>query len=191
MRIATSRTRREFLAASLIVPQVGRAATRWVDKKPAEWTPDDIQTVLNHSAWVREAPLELDPSAAGPANKGKVGTGRMTEFNILVRWESALPIRLARRRTSLPNGGSGNYVISLSRLPVAFFAAALGYPASESANKTEICEYLAKYTLVEHTDKTPLRVQRTEWLESDFSSRVELVFLAATIPSGFPIGTST
>ena len=140
-----SLNRRGFLLAPFFVPRLASAAQRWLDRKPAEWTPDDIQTILNRSAWVREARLGTHP-ADGERRQQKQGGSRLTEFNILVRWESGLPVRLARRIATLPDAGVDRYVISVSRLPLPFLSAVLGLKAEQAAVRREIVAELAKST---------------------------------------------
>jgi hypothetical protein len=176
-----SLNRRRFLLAPFFVPRLASAAQRWLDRKPAEWTPDDIQTVLNRSAWVREAPLGMDP-AEGGRRKQNQGGSRLTEFNILVRWESGLPVRLARRIATLPDSGVDRYEISVSRLPLPFLTAVLGQKAEPAATRREIAAELAKSTLIERPGKGSIRAATAEWVESDFSPRVSIGFSANERP---------
>jgi hypothetical protein len=173
------RTRRELLLTSLILPRLTRAAARWLDRKPAEWTPDDIQTVLNRSAWVHEVPFEFSVSDEPTTKKSKQAEGRLsrvTDFTVLVRWESGLPVRLARRTASLPDAGMDHYVVSVSRLPVAFLADASGHHLDQSLIKADIATQLAASTLIERSGKSAIRAAHAEWLEADFSPRVVVSF---------------
>src|SRR5215475_5191069 len=135
--------RRGFLLVPFCLPGLARAAENWMDRKPAEWTPDDIQIVLNHSAWVREASLGMDPGDNSGRRKKKPA-GRPTQFNILVRWESGLPVRLARKTATLPDAGVDRYVISVNRLPLPFLAAVLGVKPEQASAKDQIAAELGK-----------------------------------------------
>jgi hypothetical protein len=167
--------RRAFLLVPLSLLRLAPAAQRWLDRKPAEWTPDDIQTVLNRSAWVREAPLGLDPVDDG-RRRQKPPVTRLTEFNILVRWESGLPVRLARRTATLPDRGVDRYVISVSRLPLPFLSAVLGLKAEQAAARAQIAAELAKSTSIERPGKDSIHASAAEWVDSDFSPRVSITF---------------
>ena len=101
---AMFRTRRDFLTASsgvmALFPALGHAGEAWANMIPAEWTPEDIHAILNQSPWSREVDLELDPAWAPRARARAKSTRRdnrlQTEFRVLVRWESGLPVRLRR-----------------------------------------------------------------------------------------------
>src|ERR1035438_7178256 len=103
-------SRRRFLSACsgafTLFPIAGYAAEEWVRKNPAEWDPQDIQTILTKSSWVKSVSPELSPvwlranQKSGkpvPAAEGIRDKRILTEFSVLVRWESGLPVRLARR----------------------------------------------------------------------------------------------
>ncbi len=171
-----SRTRRDFLIACSVLPQLAGATARWLHEKPSNWRPDDIEAILNHSAWVREAPLEMDPATAGSAKKVKQGQGLPTDFTVLVRWESGLPVRLARGKTSLPGEQLDHYEVSVSRLPLAFLAAISGRKPGEDLGSAEVAVLLAKSTTIERTGKDPLRAEHAEWINADFSPRISISF---------------
>ncbi len=124
------------VAAALTTALVSGAKAPW--EKPAEtWTADDIATLLNSSPWsvttdaTVEDPYEareeqpVTPPETGQnipgQNKarwdGGVGKNRMGHLPTvpaLVRWESALPIRLAEKDAHVSDGN--HYVISVAGL---------------------------------------------------------------------------
>jgi len=193
-----SLTRRRFLAASaglpLVAPNfVGGAQNRtarefkWSEKHPAEWNTKDIDLILNHSAWVREVPLEMDRTAAGLA-KGAGPAGEVaTQFKVLVRWESALPVRLARDRGARPEKSAAEYGLSISRLPLQFTAVALNggvssHSGETSRSKGEVSAQILNSTSLLRNGKGPVAATRAEWVDADFSTRIVISFAAAQQP---------
>ena len=179
-RNGVSPTRRDFLlTAGLLAagsPFV-RGAQRWIEKKPAEWSPADIQTILNRSAWVREAPLEIDAAVTGAGKQTKPRLGYSTEFSIVVRWESGLPLRLARRTATSADEIPDRYVVSVGAVPLAFLGAYAGRKPGEELSKTETAAFLAASTFIQRGEKGAIiRAEKAEWLTSDFSPRVNISF---------------
>jgi len=159
------------------LPPVAYAGPRWATTNPAEWTPNDIDTVLNRSPWVREVLLAMpDPGPAAGAAPGSIPS----EFRVLVRWESGLPIRLARKSATCQRD-SGEYVLSVSRLPLAFAAVlASGGPArrkrSESLNTAEMAARIAAASFLQREGHEPIAAARSEWVDADLTSRLMLYF---------------
>ncbi len=125
-----------FLTAVALV--YGFAKMPW-DKPADSWTAADTETILNRSPWsVQTDASVLDPydareeqPVAPPQtglnipgqNKqpwdGGVGKNRMGHLPTLpamVRWESALPVRLAEKDNASLLGAENSYVISVSGL---------------------------------------------------------------------------
>ena len=125
---------------NLIVPvllsvQITSAAS-WLKKDPSTWSPQEVKQILSDSAWARPAvasfpPAESEdntnvvPSGSAPGTIGYDGKwdgtpsrhlGDLPTFQVMVRWESAAPVREARRRSfqllqvSIP---ANSYVIGL------------------------------------------------------------------------------
>jgi hypothetical protein len=172
--------RRDFLMAAVGISAVGpsavRAAQPWLDKHPYDWTPEDILTILNRSAWVREVPLELPPAESGTARPTKSGRGSATQFNVVVRWESGLPVRLARRIVTTGDTVPERYVVSVSRLPLAFLGAYAGRQHGEELSKTEVAAQLTASASIERGGKGIIRAEKAEWLVSELSQRVNISF---------------
>ncbi len=167
-------TRRVFLGGCSALPFLPTifAAERWREKQPRDWTSEDIQAVLNRSAWVREAELELAGGAA-------------TDYTVQVRCESALPVRLARR---LPqeNTESQQYVFSISGLPLPFLATLPDNSGLRSMNtvvdKPAIAELAAKGSWLQRPGKDPIAAVRAIWQESDFVLRLNVYFPIGPAP---------
>jgi hypothetical protein len=159
--------RRDFLMLSpLLLSRRAEGAKPWLDRKPAEWTPRDIQTVLNDSAWVRTAALTTERTAERKLP---------IPYEALVRWESGLPVRLARRKAATENR-AGEYQLSISRLPLVFVADLSGKaPADVAAG-------IARSARLERSGKEPIRAAHAEWVEWDFSPGVLVSFARGQQP---------
>jgi hypothetical protein len=109
----------------------------WNEKKPEDWTPEEIKELLTHSPWAKEGSVSVFGGAGGGLiNRGGAmnrqgtmtgtGTGRTRtttnqnpqasddpdlRYKAIVRWDSALPIRLALK--SQPVGLEDYYMIAL------------------------------------------------------------------------------
>jgi hypothetical protein len=111
----------------------------WSDKPPAEWSEKDIRRLLTKSPWAKEvdpdfnmgemggapgmggpppggAPMGPPPGGAPMGGPPGGGMGGPPQFKIVVRWESALPVREASKK-SLPAEAEGHYVLSISGMP--------------------------------------------------------------------------
>jgi hypothetical protein len=127
------------LAACGIAPALRAATPFWNRKPPAEWSADEITQLLNRSPWSRETNfdfeaveggrIELPPGGApgqqgnnnGPPSRDAQLTsdrqaGVMRRATVVVRWESAQPVRDALQLPPL-QGFEGRYVISVSNIP--------------------------------------------------------------------------
>ncbi len=183
-------SRRQFLLAStgvLACLPGGRAAETWMDKKPSEWDSDDIQTILSHSGWARVTSPELTPSSlrAGEKKGKRVAAAEglrdkrtLTDFKVLVCWESGLPVRLARKAISPSGDTAPHYVLSMSRMPIAFMSALVGggKAGKESADKQEIADQILKTSSLQREGKNPIPADRANWVESEFEPRVVISF---------------
>jgi len=198
-------SRRHFLLASsgalALIPPAGRAAKAWVDKKPVEWSPSDIQTILNRSPWVREVSPEFTPDAIGSsggkagqpaaASRGLSDKRTLPEFKVLVRWESGLPVRLASKSTWAPNNDAAHYLLSMSRVPVAFLAAlSAGGQAPRDGtavpSQADMAERVARFSSIQRDGKDPIPADRADWLASDFESRIMISFSKGRQPIELP-----
>ena len=172
---ARERSRRDLLIAQAGLPLLfsggAHAAAEWMTRDPAQWKSEDTEAVLYRSPWVREVPLEIDPAAWGGAKRSNP-----TEYKVLVCWESGLPVRLARHQKVAAAKSEDNYVVSVSRLPMAYLAAASGNLSASAANPAEVAKQLAASSSIERDGKAPLHAVHAEWLYDYFSSRVAITF---------------
>ncbi len=126
------------LAACVFAPNLLAATPFWNRKPPVEWTPDEITQLLNRSPWSRETNFDFEaveggrlemPAGSQPGLEGNDGkrpdpykmstdpqAGVMRRATVVVRWESAQPVRDALQLPPL-QGFEGRYVISVSNIP--------------------------------------------------------------------------
>lgn len=151
---------------------------KWPEKKPEEWTPADVQTILNDSAWVRQARLLMDSSAL--ADRAERDSRRVpTEFAAIVRWESGLPVRLARRAAS--SSGTPQYLLSISRLPLPYMGGMSGRQPGRAAIdegiiRNEIATQLAQTARIERPGKDQIAATGAVWLEIAFAQAILISF---------------
>jgi hypothetical protein len=150
-----------FPAGFASIPAWG-ASEFWNEKKPEDWTPDEIHELLTKSPWAKEPTVNY---YAGPGNAGRQassgGYGRRTrttvpnsaspggtsiekqQYKVVARWE-ALPIRLASHSQSTDDP-LASYVINLvGDLPM------LGTHNDETAtDREQRAEMLKDYTKLE------------------------------------------
>jgi len=122
----------------------------WDDQEPERWAEKDVQRLLTKSPWAKQASVEMGgggpggmggmggPGMGGPPGMdmgGPGGRGGPGGMNAVVRWESAAPIRHARK-TKIPDSAPGSYVISVSGLTIlSEFGASLDSAAFEAMKK--------------------------------------------------------
>jgi hypothetical protein len=133
-------------AAVLALAGVMYAAQPWTQKDPAQWSAKEVERLLTNSAWAQEAnaifttKAEDDPLAVsqlpGPAQAGMAGRngvsdghwdggvgrndrGGVPSLPVIVRWDSALPVRQALQRDPSRSAGFSSkeagkdYIISV------------------------------------------------------------------------------
>ena len=157
-------------------------------REPGEWTPSDIQAVLTQSPWARRVNPELSVTwlrskekggARGPAGSdGLRDTRSLTEFSVLVRWESALPVRLARNGPSASKSNPPDYVLSLTRIPAEFIEAGLGAAQNhdEISSQEWIAAEMKRTSMLQLEGKAPIAAVRAAWTRSDFEPSLMLTF---------------
>src|SRR5580692_5712127 len=130
-------TRREMLMLSVAgVPGLSSPAGEfWNDRKPEEWTDEQIQELLTRSPWAKEGAVSvfggsggslLNRNGAMNRSGNMSGSGRQRtsttqtqsgdapdlRYKAIVRWQSALPIREALKDRSTP-GFADSYIIAV------------------------------------------------------------------------------
>lgn len=124
----------------LLLPVILLAQTDWRDKPVDQWSAPDAEAIIASSAWVktvtpsRVAVLPAKPAspirglwrphkspAAAPATAATPATLPVLP-TLTLRWESALPLREARRKLGGPapiDGLEDHYVIAVYGIPSA------------------------------------------------------------------------
>ncbi len=132
-------TRRKFMLGSILGTSYCAwglpPGEFWDDKQPSEWSEKEVQRLLTKSPWAKETNPQMDfssrrgggmmgpggmgpPPGMGPGGpEGRGGRGGPGGLNAVVRWESAAPVKDARKK-KLPRDPAGGYVISVSGLPM-------------------------------------------------------------------------
>jgi hypothetical protein len=149
----------------------------WNEKEPSQWSPQEIEQMLNDSPWARRASISLHNSAPGfgaPGLGGISRSGRISgattrggtttapdtdtgkvAFEAVIRWESARPIRAAEK-------------IGVVEDPDAYVLTAVGdFPNSASANddpaeREQQQAMLREYTKLDRKGDGPIYLERTE-----------------------------
>ncbi len=91
----------------------------WNEKKPSEWTPEEIELLLNKSPWAKQAAVSYYGGQNGPvsnsmpnshsrnsgngSNRGSPSAASPADWKAIIRWESALPVREALRAEPSPD----------------------------------------------------------------------------------------
>ena len=118
------------------------AGQAWTKKNPQQWSSDDINRLLNDSPWAQQANAEFSkdlqddatapvpvptPAQAGMPGPNGVSDGRwdggvgrnkrgaLPTLPVLVRWDSALPVRLAlaHEDQATPSQPANQYIITV------------------------------------------------------------------------------
>jgi hypothetical protein len=186
-------TRRRFLCACsgvlTLFPTTGHAADAWMGTDPAQWVPADILAILNRSSWVKGVNPELSPAWLRSVEKsgkrvaaaeGVRDKRTLTEFTVLVRWESGLPVRLARKSTSVPEYAAAHYVLSVSRMPIAFMAAMVG--GAQAKDREALAQQMLQSSSLQWGGKASIPADHAEWTESDFEPRIMISFPQGSQP---------
>jgi hypothetical protein len=110
-------TRRELLWLGFSAP--AWAKEFWNEKRPEDWTSEEIALLLNKSPWAKPAAVSYYGGQNGPLNNNPGNSGNQrarrnassgtspsaaspAEWNAIVRWESALPVREAMKARNSP-----------------------------------------------------------------------------------------
>ena len=138
----------------------------------------DIQAILNRSPWVKGVYPELSSAWLHSLEKGgkRIVAAEgirdkrtLTEFTVTVRWESGLPVRLARKSADLP----AHYVLSASRIPLAFMAAMAG---AQVKDRETLVRQMEQTSSLQWGREPPIPADHAAWTESDFEPRVVISF---------------
>jgi len=140
------------------------AAQFWSGKDPAQWTANDISRLLNDSPWAQQASASFGsstdapdmpaaplpgPAQAGMAGRNGVSDGRwdggvsknvgvgVPSLPVMVRWDSALPIREALLKSQpqqdVVDQAQKDYILTVIGLvPAGRYRASSGHLATHS-----------------------------------------------------------
>jgi hypothetical protein len=155
----------QISAAAVIAALVLSAGEPWKAKNASTWTPQDVEKVLSDSPWVQQAgalfslaaedppevpipvPAAAPPGLGGPVNSssprwdGGVGRSRGPDptLTVLIRWDSALPVREALQRSGpdphqayIDEHAAKDYIISIVGLVPGGRYRSVGHTASDS-----------------------------------------------------------
>ncbi|MDP9172061.1 MAG: hypothetical protein M3N54_15695 [Acidobacteriota bacterium] len=174
--MTTRLSRRAFVTGlGFTAATYGWARDFWNDKKPADWTEDEIQQMLTRSPWAREASIfdsathkgvSSAPYAGGiygsrryesPDGKSLPTVRGLKGWGAIVRWESALPVREAMKAAKLADAEK-NYIIALiGEIP----AASVPSEDDDGAERQRKLDVLKESTRLERRDD-PLELQRVK-----------------------------
>ena len=161
-------TRRTVLQAGLgfsIANTVFRAtgfAPRefWNQQKPGDWSPAEVKELLTKSPWAKDASID-DRGDVGLLGGPRSGGGRRGErpgtpasgsssgpppkitWKAIVRWESALPVREAMKKSALTDVRDFYVLNLIGNLPSAI-------PTGGGANEEQALSYLKQSTVLQH-----------------------------------------
>lgn len=172
--MTTHLSRRTFVTGlGFAAAAFGWAKDFWNDKKPADWTDDEIQQMLSKSPWAKDASifdsathkgLASAPLAGGaygrrrydsPNGKSLPTVGGIKGWSAIVLWESALPVRDAMKAPKTADVDE-NYIIALvGDIP----GASVPTDDDSAAERQQKMDVLKESTRLERRDD-PLELQR-------------------------------
>ena len=102
----------------------------WNSKMPSDWTDDERQELLTKSPWAKDAEVKNNSAVGGlgvprtsssrrtgttnrPGTIGEPSNVPQGHYRAIVRWDSALPVREARRNQS-KDDPAANYILSVT-----------------------------------------------------------------------------
>jgi hypothetical protein len=167
-------TRRTALISLAGWPLAAAAAKEfWDAKDPGQWTPEEIQQLLNQSPWAKPASVRFNKTAPGldfPGfggwnRYGGIGPGGDTRdrtasagsqvpFQAVIRWESALPIRQAEKERSSEDAERFYIVGAIGDFPGS------GSVKDDPAAREQQQAMLREFTKLERKGDSPLYLDR-------------------------------
>jgi hypothetical protein len=186
-----SLTRRAALLATLTVAAgIGATAAAskefWDEKFPEDWSPAEIQRILNDSPWVQKAAVNFNGGPGGvpgfsrtgaysPADQVRYSGGAAAAspgtFHALVRWASAKAMCAANKGT--PDGASEFYMLAMTG---DFPDEAKPREDEAATAAVERAEMLRTYTKLERKGDSPIyldHIQAISGGEMYYFSRME------------------
>jgi hypothetical protein len=159
-------TRRALILSFTLGPCFAPAAMAgefWDDQEPSQWSEKNLQRLLSKSPWAKETSAETSGGMGGrgmggpemggpppgmdmggPGGPGGPGGRGGAGGSVVVRWESAAPIREARKKR-LTDTSPGAYLISVSGLwMLGGFGPGLDAAGVEAMKKTTFLQAAGK-----------------------------------------------
>ena len=172
----TRLSRRAFVTGlGFAAAAYGWAKDFWNEKKPADWTADEVQQMLTRSPWAKEASIfdsathkgvSSAPYAGGvygrrryesPDGKSLPTVGGIKGWSAIVRWESAFPVRDGMKAPKTADVDE-NYIIALvGDIP----GASVPTDDDSAAERQQKMDVLKESTRLERRDD-PLELQRVK-----------------------------
>jgi hypothetical protein len=102
-----------FAALSPVAARAYYAKEFWNERKPSDWTAEEIELLLHKSPWAKEASISYyggqnGPLGNGQSNRRSNASNRSSpsalspaDFKAIIRWESALPVREVLKMNTL------------------------------------------------------------------------------------------
>lgn len=129
----------------------------WNQTQPQDWTAEEVRELLTRSPWAKPASIdnkgevgtlggprrtrrsngEGPPGGAAPANAPRI------DWRAIVRWESALPVRLAMKDVAVEDFQNFYVLTLIGNLPSAM-------PSGDSDAAQEALTYLKEATTLSH-----------------------------------------
>jgi len=133
----------------------------WNDKKPSDWSDEEIEMLLNKSPWAKEAAVSYYGGQNGPLSNTMPGARSRSSRNAssgtspsaaspaawkaIVRWESALPVREALKTKPSP-GVEKFYILNM----VGDVPSVGATPDEDESQRQARFETLKQVTKLEH-----------------------------------------
>ena len=171
---------------------VAIAGSTWDKDDPSKWTTEDVYKLLNNSPWSKSVRVTgVAQSGRTPGGMGRGGLGGMgggmggmgggmgrrrsgyppaeQSTEVIVQWQSALPVRLAEARQDSGSADAAamkplrEYVIAVLGLPTSRLLAKgpSGDSGSDDTDDANIAERLKSITVlsVSHEHLNPVKVE--------------------------------
>ena len=170
--MTTHLSRRTFVTGlGFAAAAYGWAKDFWNDKKPSEWTDDEVQQMLTKSPWAKDASIfdsathkgvSSAPYAGGiygpqydsPDGKSLPTVRGLKGWRSIVRWESALPVRDAMKAPKNADVEKSYVIAMLGEIP----AASVPTDDDSAAERVQKMDVLKESTRLERKDD-PIELQ--------------------------------
>jgi hypothetical protein len=174
--IQRTTSRRAFLAGlGFAAAAYGWAKDFWDDKKPSDWTEEEIQEMLTKSPWAKDASIfdsaahkgvSSAPYAGGaygrrryesPDGKSLPTVGGSQGWSATVRWQSALPVREAMKAPKTADADESYIIALVGDIP----GASVPSDDDDAAERQQKLDVLKDSTTLERKND-PLELQRVK-----------------------------